>query len=180
MPEKSLRLQGLIEGCRAKLRAFIAKRVWASEVDDILQEVVANLVKADGLGQVEMVAAWLFRAAKNEIIDRGRKKKELSLPDWDEGDSRLSEISEVMCSQADGPEEAYLKMLFWQELKEAVLELPTPQREVFVKTELEGISFKELTETTGVNLNTLLTRKRQAILKLRGRLREIYDTIMEL
>ena len=173
------RLSTLITGCLARLRAFVARRTAASEVDDVVQETIANLVAADQIAQINQVSAWLFRAARNELIDRSRKIKESPLPDWDEGDFELAEISEVMCSPPIEPEDALLRIVFWEELAAALDDMPGNQREIFIKTELEGMSFKEISEATGVGVNTLLARKRRATLKLKERLKDVYQLVME-
>ncbi|MDR1110094.1 MAG: sigma-70 family RNA polymerase sigma factor [Deltaproteobacteria bacterium] len=170
-----------IESCQGRLKAFIAKRVPFSEVDDVFQEIVHNLIRADSLnGPIDLVAAWLFRAARNEIVDRYRKKREVLL--LDDPDVRLpdefSEISQVMLSAPLDPEEAYLRSLFWQELEEALGGLPKEQREAFVRTEFMGASFKELSAETGIPVNTLLSRKHKAVLALRERLLELYELIV--
>ncbi|MDR1546449.1 MAG: RNA polymerase sigma factor [Deltaproteobacteria bacterium] len=178
MTESSSRLAALIEACRGRLRAFAARRTSAAESEDVVQEAIANLLAADRLIRVEFVAAWLFRAVKNELVDRRRKIREIQLADWDEGDQALAEMSDVMSSQPDNPEEAYLHSLFWRELNLALEELPSEQREAFVRTELEGWSFKKLAEDTGLNQNTLLSRKCRAVRHLRLRLKACYDELM--
>ncbi|MDR0549344.1 MAG: RNA polymerase sigma factor [Deltaproteobacteria bacterium] len=170
-------LGALIEACQAKVRAFIAKRVPAADREDVFQEAVGNLIAADRVRSVKSVAAWLFRAVKNEIIDRGRKVQ-ASLK-W-EADSELEEIYEVLERPGATLEEEYLRALFWRELFQALAELPAKTREVFEKTEFEGLSFKELADLTGTNVNTLLARKRKVNLFLRERLKDLYDLIVRL
>jgi RNA polymerase sigma factor (sigma-70 family) len=172
------RLGPLIEGCLGRLKAFVAKRASPSEAEDVVQEAIANLVAADSLLQVDQVSAWLFRAARNEIIDRGRKKKEAALPGWDELDPELLELSEAMCAPPEDPEAALLRALLWEEMAAAIDALPEPQREVFVLTELDGLPVKEISLRTGASQSALLTRKRRAVLSLRKRLRGVYRQIM--
>ena len=173
------RLSSIIEACQARLRAFVSRRARPSEVDDVLQEVFANLVEADRANRVERVTSWLFRAVRNELIDRGRKRRELPLEDWEGGDPELAEISMIMGVPPGDPETDLLKSLFWRELALGLEELPEAQREVFVKTELEGVPFKALCRETGLPMGTLLARKHRAMVKLRRRLKEVRGLIME-
>jgi RNA polymerase sigma factor (sigma-70 family) len=176
------RLVPAIQSSRACLRAFIRSRVPAGEdVEDILQEIIYRLLLADTPEHpVEHAAAWLFRAARNEIIDRARKKKEVPLPAYgEESDPALEEIAEVLFAGSATPEEEYLSGLFWRELWNALEELPAPQREAFEKTELQGCSFKQLAAESGLPVNTLISRKHKAVLHLRSRLRGLYGEIME-
>ncbi|MDR1870867.1 MAG: sigma-70 family RNA polymerase sigma factor [Deltaproteobacteria bacterium] len=170
-------LAGLIYACRDKVLGFIAKRAPAADIEDIYQEAVSNLIAADQICRVEAVSAWLFRAVKNELIDRSRKVREILTADY-ENDLDLSEIYEVMDQTPNNPEDEYLKSLFWAEFNQAIADLPEKQREAFIKTEFEGLSFKELAEETGENLNTLLARKHKARLFLRDRLIDLYDLIV--
>ncbi len=124
------------------------------------------------------VAAWLYRAARNELIDRSRKKQELSIFSLDPGASEEeTEIAEVLLGSARTPEEEAMRALFWRRLQEALEALPAAQREVFVATELEGRSFKELAAESGVGVNTLLSRKHSAVLSLREALRDLHQEI---
>jgi RNA polymerase sigma factor (sigma-70 family) len=170
---------------RPRLRNFIRRRVIdQDEAEDILQDVFEELVQAWRLPDpVEQVGAWLFRVARNRIIDRFRKKKEGPLPDVvnatdaadidaAEGEYRL----ELALPSADtGPEAAYARAVLLDTLRAALDELPANQREVFIAHELDGRSFKEIAVATGVGVNTLLARKRYAVLHLRERLRSSYD-----
>jgi RNA polymerase sigma factor (sigma-70 family) len=170
---------------RPRLRNFIRRRVIdQDEAEDILQDVFEELVQAWRLPDpVEQVGAWLFRVARNRIIDRFRKKKEAPLPDIAnetdaadidaaDGDYRL----ELALPSADtGPEAAYARAALLDTLRAALDELPANQREVFIAHELDGRSFKEIAAATGVGVNTLLARKRYAVLHLRERLRSSYD-----
>ncbi|MEX3021716.1 RNA polymerase sigma factor [Kluyvera sp. STS39-E] len=172
-----------LAACRAKLSAFIRGRTAVrDDADDILQEVTYQLIKVEQ--PVENVAAWLFRAARNEITDRARKKRELPLSFYDddseEDDAFLEdELAETLFGVPQSPEEEYLRELVWQELDKALSELPDAQRHVFEKTELEGYSFKALAEETGVSVQALLSRKHKAVLYLRTRLHTLYDELMQ-
>lgn len=132
---------------------------------------------------VENVAAWLFRAARNEMTDRARKKRELPLSEYysddDEGFLPEDELAETLFGVPHSPEDEYLSQLLWDELEDAMSELPVAQREAFEKTELHGYSFKELAEETGISVQALLSRKYKAVLYLRTRLRNLYDELTE-
>lgn len=170
-----------LNACRARLKAFIHGRTAIrDDADDILQEVTWQLMKVEQ--PVENVAAWLFRAARNEMTDRARKKRELPLSDYysdDDGDFQEDELAETLFGVPQSPEDEYLSELVWVELEEALSELPPAQREAFEKTELHGYSFKELAEETGISVQALLSRKHKAVLYLRTRLRNLYDELTE-
>ena len=162
-----------------RLGSFIRRRVRdTAEADDILQDVFHELVQAYHLpAPIEQVSAWLFRVARNRIIDRFRKKKELSLGEFDDADEIDGEyrLDLALPAPEEGPEAQYARSVLLDELQQALEELPENQREVFIAHELEGISFKEMAAQSGVAVNTLLARKRYAVLYLRSRLQEIYD-----
>ncbi|WP_050479147.1 RNA polymerase sigma factor [Herbaspirillum rhizosphaerae] len=164
---------------RVRLRNFIRTRVPdPSEAEDILQDVFFELVEACRLPEpIEQVGAWLFRVARNRIIDRFRKKKEQALPDAfadaDEDDDGW--LEQLLPDTDAGPEAAYARSMLLAELQDALEELPPEQREVFIAHELERRSFKELAAESGVSINTLLGRKRYAVLHLRSRLQTLYD-----
>jgi RNA polymerase sigma factor (sigma-70 family) len=167
---------------RNRLRGFIRRRVSdPSDVEDILQEVFYELVEAARLLQpVEQVGAWLFRVARNRIIDRFRKAR--STPAAQDqtstvGDDEVRSLEELLPSREDGPEALYARRVLLEELDAALEELPAAQRDVFLAHELEGRSFRELAQETGLSINTLLARKRYAVLHLRRRLRAIYREI---
>jgi len=167
----------------ARLQGFIRKRVKNSEdADDILQEVYYQLADADRLLKpIDQMAAWLFTVARNRITDLYRKKKTESMPEFfagaeDEGSFR--ELRNLMFDNGSSPEDDYLRSLVWIELEKALDKLPEEQRLVFEMTELEGLSFKEISKQTGVTVNTLISRKRYAVLVLRERLQLIYDELI--
>jgi RNA polymerase sigma factor (sigma-70 family) len=165
---------------QSRLRNFIRWRVPdPGDAEDILQEVFYELVEANRLLMpIEHVTGWLFRVARNRITDLFRKKKPESLSDAAAGnaedDERL-QVEDLLPSPHAGPDALYARALLLEELELAVDELPEEQRRVFVAHELEGRSFKELAAETGVSINTLLSRKRYAVLHLRERLQTIYD-----
>jgi len=174
-------LVSALNACRSRLTAFIRGRTAGREdADDVLQEITWQLIKVEQ--PVENIAAWLFRAARNELTDRSRKKKELPLSSFftadEEGDYPEDELAETLFGVAQTPEEDYLKSLLWEELNDALAELPDAQREVFERTELEGLSYKALAEETGDSVQALLSRKHKAVLYLRTRLRSVYDELI--
>jgi RNA polymerase sigma factor (sigma-70 family) len=179
MSEQDRKISEIVAGERARLRNFIRRRVPdASDAEDILQEVFYELVEANRLLMpINHVTGWLFRVARNRITDLFRKKKpELSsnlAVENDEGE--LLYLEDLLPSPDAGPEAVYVRRVLLEELEEALDELPEEQRQVFIAHEIEGRSFKELSAEMGVNMNTLLARKRYAVLHLRERLQGIYD-----
>ena len=177
--EQDQRISEVVEREQSRLRNFIRRRVpELRDAEDILQDVFYELVEANRLLMpIEHVSGWLFRVARNRIIDFFRKKKPERFSDAavaDEDDERL-QLEEVLPSPDAGPEALYARKVLLDELELAVGELPEEQREVFVAHELEGRSFKEMAAETGVSVNTLFSRKRYAVLHLRERLQSIYD-----
>ena len=171
--EQDERIVEVVKREQSRLRDFIRRRVPdPRDAEDVLQDVFYKLVEANRLLMpIEHVTGWLFRAARNRIIDLFRKKKPESF-----GDDSLG-LEELLPSADAGPDALYLRSVLLDELDLALDELPDEQREVFIAHELEGRSFKEIAGETGVNLNTLLSRKRYAVLHLRERLQDIYDEI---
>ena len=170
----------MVQQEQSRLRTFIRKRVTdEGEVENILQEVFYELVKAYQLMKpVEQVGAWLYRVARNRIIDFFRKKKPAAFRNGPAGGARDEAgllLEDLLLSPEAGPEAAYARRVLLEELDAALEELPEEQREVFIAHELEGRSFQELAEESGLNVNTLLSRKRYAVLHLRQRLQAIYD-----
>jgi RNA polymerase sigma factor (sigma-70 family) len=177
--EQDKRISEVVKREQSRLRNFIRRRVPdPRDAEDILQEVFYELVEANRLLMpIEHVTGWLFRVARNRITDLFRKKKPESFSDTavaDE-DDELLQLEDLLPSPAAGPEALYARNVLLDELEVAVAELPEEQREVFVAHELEGRSFKEMAARTGVSVNTLLSRKRYAVLHLRERLQSIYD-----
>lgn len=165
-----------------RLRSFIRRHVTDSgDAEDVLQDVLYELIAAYRLMQpIEHVSAWLFRVARNRIIDLFRRKKpsaSLSDPVSSDEEESLS-LEDLLPSPDDGPDAAYLHSLLIAALEEAIDELPANQREVFLAHEVEGRSFKEISAETGVSVNTLLSRKRYAVLHLRERLQFIYTSFL--
>jgi RNA polymerase sigma factor (sigma-70 family) len=165
---------------RGRLLAFIRRRVLdAAEAEDVLQEALYELVAAHRLMQpVEQAGAWLMRVARNRIIDRFRKKKPELLADQGVefvDDDEIGGLEDLLPSPDDGPDAIAIRELMLERIEVALDELPREQREVFIAQELEGASFKELAERWNVGVNTLLSRKRYAILHLRQRLQAVYE-----
>src|SRR6266581_1688489 len=178
-PEQDHRISEVVRREQSRLRSFIRRRVPdPSDVEDSLQEVFYELVEANRLLMpIEHVTGWLFRVARNRITDLFRKKKPDSFSDAAAEDEagELLRIEDLLPSPDAGPEALYVRHVLLDELEFALDELPHEQREVFVAHELEGRSYKEMAAETGVSVNTLLSRKRYAVLHLRERLQSIYD-----
>lgn len=162
-----------------RLRSFIRKRVADSgEAEDILQDVFYELIEAYRLMKpIEQVTAWLFRVARNRMIDLFRKNKPGSLNEPVSSEEGCDTLEDLLPSPDLGPEAAYARNLLLDALDEALEELPLEQRDVFIAHELIGQSFKEISAETGISVNTLLSRKRYAVLHLRSTLQSIYETI---
>ena len=180
--EPDQRISEVVEREQSRLRNFIRRRVPdPRDAEDILQDVFYELVEANRLLMpIEHVTGWLFRVARNRIIDLFRKKKPESFSDTavarnDDADDELPALEDLLPSPDAGPEALYARNLLLHELELALDELPEEQRKVFVAHELEGRSFKEIAAETGVTVNTLLSRKHYAVLHLRQRLQNIYD-----
>ena len=181
--EQDQRISEVVKREGSRLRNFIRRRVPdPRDAEDVLQDVFYRLVEANRLLMpIDHVTGWLFRVARNRITDLFRKKKPELFSDAasedEEGESL--QIEDLLPSPNAGPEALYFRNLLLDELELALEELPDEQREVFIAHELEGRSFKELAEETGLSVNTLLSRKRYAVLQLRERLRSIYDEFMK-
>ena len=178
--EQDRQISEVLAQHESKLRSFVRSRVPNPEdVEDILQDVFFELVEAYRLMKpIRVWGAWLFQVARNRIVDRFRRSK-VSVRQIDQtitGDSdELLPIEELLPSSAAGPDAAYARSLMIEELLDALDELPEEQRSVFIAHELEGRSFRELSEATNVSVNTLLSRKRYAVLFLRDRLASVYE-----
>lgn len=166
-----------------RLQGFIRKRVRNTEdADDILQEVYSKLLEADQMMKpIEQLTAWLFTVARNRITDLYRKKKSeplsLFLSD-DDNDNQLGELKVLMFDDGSTPETDYLRAMVWTELEKALQELPEEQQLAFELTEMKGLSFKAISEQTGIPVNTLISRKRYAVVYLRERLLLIYNELI--
>lgn len=166
---------------RPRLLNFIRRRVPnEADVEELLQEVFFQLVEAHRLLQpIDYVTGWLYRVARNRITDLFRKKKPENFTDVSriDEDGELQSIEDLLPSPDAGPEALYVRGLLLDELQRALDELPIEQRKVFVAHEIEGKSFKQLSAESGVSVNTLLARKRYAVLRLRGQLQSMYDEL---
>jgi RNA polymerase sigma factor (sigma-70 family) len=181
MSQQDQRISEAIARDEPRLRNFIRRRVPdPRDAEDILQDVFYELVEANRLLMpIEHVTGWLFRVARNRIIDLFRKKRPESFSDAADEDGEVLRIEDLLPSPDAGPEALYFRHLLLDELELALDELPEEQREVFVAHEFEGRSFKQMAAETGVSVNTLLSRKRYAVLRLRERLQNIYDEFMK-
>ena len=183
MTEQDRKISEIFAQERSRLRNFIRRRVPDPiDAEDIVQEVFYELVEANRLLMpIEHVTGWLFRVARNRITDLFRKKRPETFSDAAvEGESgEVLQFEDLLPSPDAGPEALYFRNVFLDELELALDELPEGQRDVFVAHELEGRSFKQISAETGVSVNTLLSRKRYAVLHLRERLQNIYDEFMK-
>ncbi len=171
--DQDQRISDVVDREQSRLRRFIRRRVSdPRDAEDILQEVFSELVEANRLLMpIDHVTGWLFRVARNRITDLFRKKKPESFDDT---------FEDLLPSPDAGPEARYARQVLLDELVLAIEELPEEQRDVFIAHELHGRSFKDMAAETGVSINTLLSRKRYAVLSLRERLQSIYDDFKKL
>lgn len=180
---KRVNITDIVNEYTGRLSGFIQKRVPRLEdAEDILQEVFFQLSEADRLMKpIDEMTAWLFTVARNRITDLYRKKKpELysAYENNEEDEFTEFEWSRFLAIEENTPETEFLRSLVWEELATALNEMPPEQREVFELTEFEGLSYKQISELTGVMVNTLISRKRYAVLLLRERLKVIYDELL--
>jgi RNA polymerase sigma factor (sigma-70 family) len=179
MTEKFLKIDNTIRRERGRLLNFIRRSVPTDEdAEDILQDVFLQFVSAfDEIEFLGRVSAWLFKTAKNKIIDRYRKKKPESFSDniipvseYDE-EAEVISLEDIIPDLSGMPDEIYWQNLLWKEIENALEEMPEEQKEVFIMNEFEDLSFREISEIKKVSINTLLSRKRYAVLFLRKRLK---------
>ena len=180
MAERNQTLGQIIGGYGQRLYGFIRGRTRSdADAEDILQEVWFQLSRLVDLESIENINAWLFRVARNKVTDRYRKREEESLDSLmyedEEGESFFREI---LLADFNTPETEHLRQFFWEELFAALEELPAAQREVFVWNELDGDTFQEISDRTGVNIKTLISRKRYAVKHLRERLADLYEELL--
>jgi len=180
--EQDRKISAAVRREGGRLRNFIRRRVRdAAEAEDIVQEVLFELVAAHRLMQpIEQAGAWLLRVARNRIIDRFRRKRAEPFGTRrpgrvEEGDEEDGSLEDLLPSIEPGPEGEAIRQVLLEQIEDALDELPPEQREVFIAHELEGASFKELAARWGVSINTLLSRKRYAVLALREQLQDAYD-----
>jgi len=178
--DQDQRISDVVRREQSRLSNFIRRRVAdPRDAEDILQDVFYGLVEANRLLMpIEHVTGWLFRVARNRITDLFRKKQPQSLGDIAADDDEPLQLEDLLPSPDAGPDALYARAALLEELELAIDELPDEQRAVFVGHELEGRSFKEMAAETGVSINTLLSRKRYAVLHLRERLQSIHDEFL--
>lgn len=183
MAERDRQLSEIVAEQRSRLRNFIRRRVPdPADAEDIVQEVFYELVEANRLLMpIEHVTGWLYRVARNRIIDLFRKKKPERFSDAavETEDGEILQVEDLLPSPDAGPEALYIRGVLLDELELAIETLPDEQREVFIAHEVDGISFKDLSAETGISVSTLLSRKRYAILHLRERLQNIYNEFVK-
>jgi len=186
MPEdKESHIIQTIRSYGKNLLGFIRRRVKSdADAEDILQDVWYQFSSVINSEPIEQTGAWLYRVANNKITDKHRKKSETLIEDMvigndDEGEEDLTDFKSILLTESKTPETEYLRNLFWEQLFVALDELPQKQRQVFIWNELEDISFAEMVELTGENIQTLVSRKRYAVLHLRKRLKQLYDEITD-
>jgi len=183
--EQERSLSQVVEREGRRLRLFVRRRLADSpDVEDVLQDVFFELIEAYRLVKpIEEVGAWLFRVARNRIIDLFRKRRNVSLSQpfaANDVDAEQLSFEDLLPAPDTGPEVAYARNLLLEELDAALDELPDEQREVFVAHQIEGRSFRELAAETGESVNTLLSRKHYAVLRLRRRLEDIHEEFKEI
>jgi len=164
------------------LLGFIRRRVNNdADAEDILQDVWYQFSSVINSEPIEQTGAWLYRVARNKIIDKHKKRTETLLDDMmpEEDDDEAPDFKTILMTEAKTPETEYLRSLFWEQLFIALDELPDEQRQVFIRQELDDIPFKEIAERTGEKIQTLVSRKRYAVLYLRKRLRQLYEELTE-
>jgi RNA polymerase sigma factor (sigma-70 family) len=181
--EQKKRVSDVVRDMGRGLMKFIRNRVNSDEeAEDVIQDVWQQLLTSLDAGAVEQVGSWLYTVARNRIIDRYRKPKMASLDALVETDADTPEfgLADFLLRDEKTPRTEHLRSVFWERLHAALAELPEEQREVFVWHELDGLSFQEISEITGEKLNTLLSRKRYAVLHLRSRLESLRDEFRSL
>lgn len=178
LAEQNRRIVDAIRELRPRIAGFVRRRVAAEDVEDVVQDVFSELVEAYRVvTPIEEIGAWLFRVARNRIIDRSRKQQPQQFPELPDGRERWED---TLPSPELGPDAAYARRILLDEVALALAELPDEQRDVFIAHEIEGRSFKRIAADTGIGVNTLLSRKHYAVAFLRLRLRDIYDEFFEL
>jgi RNA polymerase sigma factor (sigma-70 family) len=181
----ALQIEHLFRTDRKKFLGFIRQRVRSQEeAEDILQDVFANVLAASSSVQkpIENIASWVFTAVRNRIIDSYRKKRAENFSDMQtpgQIEEGIDSFENFIGDLTNSPESELTRKTIWEAVLGGLADLPAEQREVFVKNEFEGVSFREMSEASGVNINTLLARKRYAVLHLRKHLKHLYDSMNE-
>lgn len=170
----------IVKDYSARLFGFIRGKVSSNEdAEDILQEVWFQLSQSVNVDEIEQISGWLFKVAKNKIIDRHRKKKPDSLDDYDPEEEGISFVKQILLTDFDDPETEYLREIFWKELFAALEELPRKQREVYIQNELEDKTLQQIADETDEKLKTIISRKGYAVKHLRKRLFTLYEEFFE-
>jgi RNA polymerase sigma factor (sigma-70 family) len=183
MPEeRNSHVISTIKAYGKNLLGFIRKRVKSdADAEDILQDVWYQFSALVNSEPIEQTGAWLYKVARNKITDKHKKKSETLLDDLfianDEDDDNVNDFKDMLMTEDSTPETEYVRNLFWEQLFTALDELPEEQKQVFIWQEMEDMTFQEISEATGVNVNTLVSRKRYAVLHLRDRLQQLYNEI---
>jgi RNA polymerase sigma factor (sigma-70 family) len=180
--DRNDQIEDTVKRTRGRLFNFIRKNVGDAEAEDILQDVFTQFVVGyDEIRSIEGVSSWLFTTARNRITDLFRKKKPIPFSDrkidQNDGQDGPLTLEDILPDLSSMPDQEYFRSVIWEAVNEALDELPTEQRNVFVWHELEDQSFKEISVKTGETVNTLLSRKRYAVLHLRNKLQELYNEI---
>ena len=181
----ALQIEHLFINDRKKFLGFIRQRVRSQEeAEDILQDVFTNVLAASRKVEkpIENIASWVFTAVRNRIIDSYRKKRAETFSDMQtpsQSEDGADTFENFIGDISNSPETTHTRKTIWESVQNSLAELPQEQRDVFVKNEFEGVSFREMSEDTGVNINTLLARKRYAVLHLRKQLKDLYVSISE-
>jgi len=179
-PNESDRISTAYTTERKKLLGYIRRRIPGHvEAEDILQDVFYQLTLGfRDLDRIQNLTAWLYRVADNRITDMFRKKRPVNISYTEtsggEGEDGPLSLEEILPALGSTPEDEELKELIWETIEEVLDELPSEQRDVFVANEFDDLSFKEISEKSGTGINTLISRKRYAVLALRARLEELY------
>jgi RNA polymerase sigma factor (sigma-70 family) len=169
---------------RKPLLSFVRKRLPAAdEAEDIVQDIFYQLSRINSLAKpIEQTAAWLFRVARNLIINRYKKKRDIPFSDLagvdSEDEEDISDITDILGSDETTPETGLLRSFIWAEIESAIDELPPPQREIFIQTEFLDLPVKKIAKESGIPVNTLLSRKHYAVVYLRKRLRALYTDVL--
>jgi RNA polymerase sigma factor (sigma-70 family) len=176
MEDPAKTLEAAIQNQREGLFAFIRNRVRnRADAEDLLQDVLYQLLSGYSVTEpIENLTAWLYTVARNRIIDWYRKRRPQPVTDFTNEEGETLNLAELLFDPSHEPDALYTRSIVWRELAGALDELPSKQREVFVQHELEGKTFRQIAEITGESINTLLSRKRYAVLYLRERLNELY------
>ena len=181
----AVQIENLFRTDRKKFLGFIRQRVRSQEeAEDILQDVFTNVLAASQNVQkpIENIASWVFTAVRNRIIDSYRKKRAETFSDMQtpsQAEDGVDAFENFLGDFSSSPDNDLIRKTIWESIQDGLKELPPEQRNVFIKNEFEGISFREMSEETGVNINTLLARKRYAVLHLRRRLKDLYASLNE-